>query len=94
MATATLTKWGNSQGILIPKALCDQMELAIGDKLDITSHDGVLEIKPARQAYQRTRKTSIDEVFKGWNGSYEPPPDLTAFGAEVDWGEPAGNEVW
>lgn len=94
MATATLTKWGNSQGILIPKALCDKMELTVGDKLEIAARDGIIEVKPVRHTYQRTRKASIDEIFQSWDGSYEPPSDWLVIGAEIDWGKPAGSEVW
>lgn len=32
------------------------------------------------------RRPDIYELFEGYNGEYEP--------VEIDWGEPAGLEVW
>lgn len=34
--TVRLTKWGNSQGVLIPKHLCDHLGLRIGDTVTIS----------------------------------------------------------
>ena len=31
MPTSTLTKWGNSQGIILPKTVCDELQLKVGD---------------------------------------------------------------
>ncbi len=46
---ATLRKMGNSQGVLIPKAILTQ--LAITDELDMTVEDGAIVLrKPAETA--------------------------------------------
>lgn len=45
---ATLRKMGNSQGVLIPKAIVDL--LSIGDALDLTVEDGALVLRKPVQA--------------------------------------------
>ena len=36
MPTTKLNKWGNSQGVLIPKALCESAGFRVGDKVELT----------------------------------------------------------
>ena len=35
MSTTKLNKWGNSQGVLIPKALCESAGFQIGDRVEM-----------------------------------------------------------
>ena len=35
MSTTKLNKWGNSQGVLIPKALCESVGFRIGDRVEM-----------------------------------------------------------
>ena len=44
MVYATLTKWGNSQGVLIPKSLCDKYGLSVRDKLIIEEGAAGIEL--------------------------------------------------
>ena len=92
MNTATLTKWGNSQGIIIPKATCERLGISVGDPLNLSIRDGKLEITPAAR-YRRTKRTSIDQLFADWHGTYTPPTDYPTSGNEIDWGEPVGSEA-
>lgn len=95
MATATLSKWGNSQGIILPKAICDAMGLAVGDKLNLAIAENRIEIKPAKRSYHRARKLSAEDVFSQWQGEYEAPSDFPkAIGNEIDYGTPVGKEAW
>lgn len=93
-ATATLTKWGNSQGLLIPKRLCENLGIKPGDKLDITATEESITIVPVRERARRTRFVTIEELFEGYDGAYEPPSDWPTEGNEIDWGEPVGGEDW
>lgn len=36
MPTTKLNKWGNSQGVLIPKKLCERAGVQIGDRVEVT----------------------------------------------------------
>lgn len=98
-ATATLSKWGNSQGVIIPKSICEPLGLVAGDKLElsISEADGSIEMTPVRRHATRTRKLSAQEVFAGWNGTYELPADLVGepdASKECAWGGAAGKELW
>lgn len=78
MAETTLAKWGNSQGIVIPKSLCKALEIEVGDKLNIMLEDGKLTIQPV-PAF------TLSSLMEGYNG---PMP------GEYDWGAPQGKEAW
>ena len=87
MVTSTLTNWGNSQGILIPKRICEDAGLRIGDSVIIDVKDGdILMKRPDKPRYQRRRKVTIEELFEGYDGDYHPE--------ETDWGTPVGKEMW
>ena len=78
MAIGTLAKWGNSQGVLIPKLFCDQLGIKPGDKLNIDLDDSKITIKPGKEF-------TLSSLMEGYSG---PMPE------EYDWGEPMGKEVW
>lgn len=78
--TTTIQKWGNSQGIRIPKILLDAVHWGEDEEIVIQAEEGRLVLTKAQG-----HKT-IQELFEGFHGSYES--------CEVDWGVPAGEEVW
>lgn len=80
MAEGMLQKWGNSQGIRIPKHLVNAVHWAQGEKLDIKAEGTRLIIEP------KEKRKTIDELFEGYDGEYSEE--------YVDWGSPRGNEVW
>jgi antitoxin MazE len=80
--TTQIVKWGNSQGVRIPKALLDILNISGNDTLDISTKDGTLIIKKVSDSKHKT----IQERFADFNGSYEP--------VSIDWGEPQGDEIW
>ena len=47
MDTTKLNKWGDSQGILIPKKLCESAGLRIGDRvaLSMDATTGTVEVR-------------------------------------------------
>ncbi|MCL1846538.1 MAG: AbrB/MazE/SpoVT family DNA-binding domain-containing protein [Coriobacteriia bacterium] len=69
-ATATLTKWGNSQGVIIPKNICRAAHFNIGDSALIAVDDKgriILEHKET-PTYTRRRVMSLEEFAAGWSG--------------------------
>lgn len=46
MNTTKLNKWGNSQGVIIPKHLCEHVGMRIGDRvrLAVDASTGSIEI--------------------------------------------------
>ncbi len=79
--TTSIQKWGNSQGVRIPKMLLDAVKWSENEKVTITVYDGKLIIEKAKK-----EKESIMELFENYEEEYTPE--------EVDWGKPEGKEVW
>jgi antitoxin MazE len=78
-----IQKWGNSQGLRLPKQVLEDARIAVGDDLDVTARDGMIVIAPARRV---RGKQSLKELVSRIPENYEP--------GEVNWGEPVGKEVW
>jgi antitoxin MazE len=78
-----IQKWGNSQGLRIAKNLLADVELGVGDEVDISVKDGILIVTPAKKIRGKHRlKDLIARI----------PEDYQT--REVDWGEPVGKEAW
>ena len=54
MATS-ITKWGNSAAVRLPKNILDSLSLHIGDSVTITQRDNSVVIKPC--------KPSLDDLL-------------------------------
>ncbi len=68
----TLGKWGNSQGVRIPKDICELLDLKTGTPVrmevnQVTSQVTLTFEKPSRP-YTRTKKVSLEELCAGWTG--------------------------
>jgi antitoxin MazE len=74
----TISKWGNSLGVRIPAALAKQLGYKDGFSLRMKVENRKLVIEPARQSL----KELVDQIT----------PDNTH--RLVDFGTPAGREVW
>ncbi len=79
--TTSIQKWGNSQGVRIPKMLLDAVKWSENEEVTITVYDGKLIIEKAKK-----ERESIMELFENYEEEYTPE--------EVDWGKPEGKEVW
>ena len=76
-------KWGNSQGLRLSKALLSEVEIAIGDDLDVSVHDGTLILTPVRRVRGgRDLRDLVRRIPKDDNP------------AELAWCRPVGREVW
>lgn len=80
--TTTIQKWGNSQGVRIPKILLDSINWSENEEVSINIEEDKLVIEKAKT---QNRK-NIKELFKDYKGEYKPE--------EIDWGEPEGEEIW
>lgn len=47
--TAKISKWGNSQGLRMPKDIMDSLHLQVGDNVNITMLDGKVIIEPMKK---------------------------------------------
>jgi len=87
MSKTLLRKWGNSQGVLIPKSTVEESGLTLGDVLDIAvDPEGNIVLRPEKVRFSRRRRVTIEELFADYTEEYQP--------AEPDWGEPQGQEMW
>lgn len=84
---AVFSKWGNSQGIRIPRALSDMLDIHINDKVEISVHDQAICIKKV------TKYKNLRERLEAF---YEKPLEsiFVEDCEELDWGDPEGKEIW
>ncbi len=83
MYSAKVQRWGNSQGVRIPRYILEQAKLNEGDAVEISVEDNkIIIFQPKRQL----KKYTINELFEDYKGDYKPE--------DADWTEPAGKEEW
>lgn len=73
-------KWGNSQGLRLSQELLRQVNLAVGDEVDISVEDQKIIIVKSR------RRRSLDELLALMPADYQA--------TEEDFGPPVGLEEW
>lgn len=76
-------KWGNSQGLRLSKELLSNVDLNVGDAVEVAARDGTIVITPARRV---RGGHDLRQLVKDIPADYKPE--------ELDWGPPAGREVW
>jgi antitoxin MazE len=76
---ATISRWGNSNAIRLPKTLTDALNLYENDAVRINIEGNALVIRKRRPA-------SLLELFEGYDSDYKSK--------EWDTGAPVGREVW
>lgn len=76
-------KWGNSQGLRISKSLLADVDIDVGDAVEVAVHEGALIVTPVNRV--RGGHNLRDLVRSIPKGLKSP---------ELDWGSPVGNEVW
>jgi len=86
---ATIQKWGNSNGLRIPKTLLDALGLRENDRVELTQTKDAITIK--RAAPQRHK--SLEERLTAFYG--KPIEEIGLIQEkELDWGKPEGHEAW
>ncbi len=80
---AKIQKWGNSQGVRVPKKLLEEANLALGDEVEVTADAGRIVVERSPRIRGKYR---IEDLLA------QLPDDYAA--GEEDWGPPAGLEVW
>ncbi|WP_297442213.1 AbrB/MazE/SpoVT family DNA-binding domain-containing protein [Sulfurimonas sp.] len=68
--TATISSWGNSQGLRFPKDIMKKLHLSVGDKMNILIENQkiILEpVKPSREKYDINSLVSkIPKEYKAY----------------------------
>ena len=77
-----IQKWGNSQGLRLPRHVLEETNIAIGDDVDVTVRDGNIVVSPVKPR----RHYDLKELVSRIPADYEP--------GELDWGPATGRETW
>lgn len=77
-----LKKWGNSQGVRLPKSILNEAGFQPDDALVARAENGRIVL------YRYQRHKSLEERAAEYDGKLN-------LDGEMDWrGDPVGNEVW
>ena len=84
----TIVKWGNSHGIRIPKIFLQNIKIKENDPVDVTLEKEKIVITKKNVKEHKTTKERLTEFYgAGFDKKRKPQK-------EIDWGSPAGKEVW
>ncbi|MDQ7060079.1 MAG: AbrB/MazE/SpoVT family DNA-binding domain-containing protein [Sulfurimonas sp.] len=79
--TATISNWGNSQGIRLSKEIIKNMSLAIGDKVNVLVKNHKIIIEPIK----KKKEFDIHELVAKMPSNY-------VASEEID--DSVGKEIW
>ena len=51
--TATISSWGNSQGLRFPKDIMKELHLSIGDKMKVLVENQKIVLEPIKESRER-----------------------------------------
>jgi antitoxin MazE len=81
MIVAKVQKWGNSQGLRLPKQVLKLADIAVGDDVEVIVANRQITVKKAaRHKYDLAEL--VARIPKGYKSK------------EVDFGPPVGREEW
>ncbi|WP_321778092.1 AbrB/MazE/SpoVT family DNA-binding domain-containing protein [Sulfurimonas sp.] len=66
--TATISTWGNSQGLRFPKDIMKELHLSIGDKMKILIENKKIVLEPIRE---ERIKYNINDLVKQLPSNYK-----------------------
>jgi antitoxin MazE len=78
---ATISKWGNSQGLRLPKSIIKDLNLSIGDELKITTKDNRVILEPIKQK----KKYNIYDLVKKVPKNYKASEEFQAKMGKEEW---------
>jgi antitoxin MazE len=77
---ASVARWGNSLAVRLPRSLAEDAHLSEGSDITLTAESGRIIVETARPRY------ALDDLLAQMKPEHRR--------GEVEWGEPAGGEVW
>ena len=80
---AKVQKWGNSQGLRLPKALLEEARVNVGDDVRVFVQGRKIIIEPVEKV---RGKYDLKELVARMPKNYRVE--------EVEWGSPVGKEEW
>lgn len=79
MEQVAIRNWGNSQGIRIPKAILDKLNIKVSDTLQIGIENDTIVLKKIM------KHKTFEERLADYDGKISV--------CDFDWGEPVGREM-
>lgn len=80
--TQHIQKWGNGKGLRLPKKVLEAANWEEGQTVSIDVHGDAIILSPVKEA----KKLTLEDLLEGVT------PDNVH--GEMDWGPPAGKEIW
>jgi antitoxin MazE len=74
-------RWGNSQGLRLPKHILESADISVGDSVEVISQEGQIIIKKVSK-----RKFNLAEMVSRMPRNYKV--------REESFGKPIGKEEW
>jgi len=84
----TIVKWGNSQGIRLPKTFLKNIQISENDLVDVIFEKEQIIIKKSKVKKHKTTKERLIE-FYGPSFDKKRTPQK-----EIEWGNSIGEEIW
>jgi antitoxin MazE len=78
----SISRWGNSQGLRIPKSIIDALQINIGDKVKMFIENNRMIIEPVK----KKKIFTIDELIADIPSDYKKEKEQFL--------EPMGKEIW
>lgn len=85
---ATIQRWGNSQGLRIPKILLDALGIQENDRVELIQTENGIRIQKAKAAH----RTLEERLTSFYSMPVDQIPRLDQ--EELDWGAAQGGEIW
>jgi antitoxin MazE len=86
---ATIQKWGNSQGIRIPKAFLDALGMRENDIVELSRVDNDIVVTKV----EKKRYNNLSERLEAFYG--KPIDEIYVESeTEINTGNPVGGEIW
>ena len=82
MQTITLSLWGKSLALRIPKKVVDKYGMQVGDKINLIEKKDYFEVRKIRAI----KCYNLEEILAGVESM--PKEDI------IDWGRPYGREIF
>jgi antitoxin MazE len=88
--TTAIVKWGNSQGIRLSKAFLQNIHISENDTVDVLIENEAIIIKKTQGKKHKTTRERLADFYGPDNKAKKHTKKQT----EIDWGKPAGKEIW
>jgi len=87
---ATIQKWGNSQGLRIPKVLLDAFGIRENDRVELVQTEDSIQIRKATATQHKT----LEERLTAFYGKNIDEIGRIGEETEIEWGKAEGTEEW